>query len=384
MLNFQMYNQVRMLIGPGSLEQLGELMEHMGIKKPMIVTDKSMVNMGILDQALSGFKERNIGYVTFDEILPNAPTDAIEKASVLCNKEKCDAVVGLGGGSVMDSAKAVNVLRFNDGKILDYVERMDDIKFSPNCVLIPTTAGTGSELSQGMILMGPDHAKYTLLSHNANAAYAILDPAMQTRLPAELTAATGLDALTHVVEDYTDILATDFTDMICEKVIETIGKYLPICISEPGNIQARSRMAISASLAGWMLGHCVANAGHSIGQTIGGLFDIPHGHCVAYSEPWVLEFNAPALPERTKFIGQALGATFTGKETPEEIGAKTRDAFIDFRDNKCGLRPVKSFGYDESKFEEAAKIIEADIFQNFQPRKMTAADALEILKKIYK
>jgi len=384
MLNFQMYQQIRMVIGEGSIGQLGELIEHMGSKKPFIVTDKSIVSMGILDQALEGLKARNIPYAVFDEVLPNAPTDAIEKASALCKKEKCDAVVGLGGGSTMDSAKAVNVLRFNDGQILDYVERMDDIKLSPNCILIPTTSGTGSELSQGMILMGPDHTKYTLLSHNANADYAILDPAMLTRLPTQLTAATGLDALTHAVEDYTSTLASEFTDIICEKNIENIAKYLPICISDPGNIKARSRMAITASLAGWMLGHAVANAGHSIGQTIGGAFDIPHGHCVAYAEPWVLEFNAPALPEKTKYIGEALGAKFTGNETPEEIGAKTRDAFVDFTYNKCQLKPAKSFGCDESKFDELAQIIEDDIFQNFQPRKMTKADALEILKKIYK
>jgi alcohol dehydrogenase len=142
-------------------------------------------------------------------------------------------------------------------------------------------------------------------------------------------------------------------------------------------------MAIASSIGGWMLGHSHCNAGHSIAHIIGALFDVPHGNGVAASNPYVLEFNAPVMPERVKHIAELLGAKFSGKESPEEIGAKARDAFIEFRDVKCKLKPVKAFGYDESKFDEAAQMIVDELFQLFQPRKMTVADAKAILKKIY-
>ena len=142
-------------------------------------------------------------------------------------------------------------------------------------------------------------------------------------------------------------------------------------------------MAVTSMVGGWMLGYGHTHAGHSFGHVIGGLFDVPHGIAVMAAEPYVIEFNAPAVPERTKRLGELLGVEFTGDETPEEIGAKVRDGLIDFRDNKVGMPCIKSYEYDVSRFEEMADLIENELFQVFNPRKMTATDAMEILKRIY-
>ena len=171
---------------------------------------------------------------------------------------------------------------------------------------------------------------------------------------------------------------TGFSDSDLELLWEAI-----INMFEHDHSAARGKMAVAASVGGFLLLYGHTHAGHSIGQTVGGYFDIPHGMACAYAEPWVLEFNAPACPELTRRVGQAFGAAFTGKETPEEIGAKTRDAFIDFRDNRCGLPSIKTFPYDESLLDEVAEVCAKEFFQQFNPRKMAKADCLEILRKMY-
>lgn len=142
-------------------------------------------------------------------------------------------------------------------------------------------------------------------------------------------------------------------------------------------------MAIASTLGGWMLVQAHTNAGHSVAHLIGSYFGIPHGEACAYATPWILEFNAPALPEKVRWVGQLLGVSFSGQETPEEIGAKTRDAFLNFRDEVLQFPPASRYAPDRSLFPAVAQGIVEEMFQMFQPRPMTTADALDILEKIF-
>lgn len=141
-------------------------------------------------------------------------------------------------------------------------------------------------------------------------------------------------------------------------------------------------MAVASDLAGHLLVAAHTNAGHSIGQTLGGYYKIPHGVACAYAEPWIMEFNAVACPEKIRRIGVALGVKFSGKETPEEIGALVRDAYISFRDDKCHLKSIREYRCDPADFDEVAEVCEKEFFQQFNPRRMTKEDCLDVLKKM--
>lgn len=383
MLNFQFYEKVKVLFGNGCAAQLGELAELIGGKKALIVCDPGMEATGMVDTVVKYLKDGGIESVIFDENEPNPPIKASEKGYEVFKENGCDFVIGVGGGSNIDCAKGVNILRFNPAPLIQYANGAKPFDVGTGLVIIPTTSGTGSEMSDGAILSDENHIKFNFIADRAFAEYAVVDPELLVGMPPKLTAYTGLDALTHAVEGYTGNLTNDFVQFFAEKTIDTIAEYLPRAVADGKDLEARSKMAVAASVGGFLLLYGHTNAGHSIGQTIGGYFNIPHGMACAYAEPWVLEFNAPACPELTKRVGSALGAEFDGTETPEEIGAKTRDAFIDFRDNKCKIPSIKTFDYDESKFDEIAEVCEKEFFQMFNARKMTRQDCYDVLKHMY-
>lgn len=384
MLNFQFYEKVKVLYGNGAVHQLGELAKHIGGTKALIVSDPGMNATGVIEKIIDGLATENIPYVLFDENEPNPPIAACEKAYDILVKEKCDFIIGVGGGSNMDCAKGVNILRFNPAPLIQYANGAKHFDVGDGLIMIPTTAGTGSEMSDGSILSDENHIKQNFISdQGAFAEFAIVDPDLMVGMPPKLTASTGLDALAHAVESYMGTLTNEFVQFQAEKAIDEIVEYLPRAVADGKDMEARKRMAVAASVAGYLLIYGHTCAGHSIGQTLGGYFNIPHGTACAYALPWVCEFNAPAVPHFIKRIGEALGVKFSGSETPEEIGKLTREAMVKFRDEDCKLVDIKTFPYDESKFDEIAQVCAEEFFQQFNPRTMTKEDCLAVLKNMY-
>lgn len=384
MLNFQMYEKVKVVFGNGSINQLGELAKYIGSSKAMIVADAGMIATGTVDKVKHGLENENIPYVVYDKVTPNPLISSVEEAYDVFVKEGCDMVIGVGGGSNMDAAKGVNILRFNEAPLIQYANGAKHFECGTGLIMVPTTAGTGSEMSDGSILSDANHIKQNFISdQGAFAEFAIVDPELMAGMPPKLTASTGIDALAHAVESYTGTLTNSFIQFYSEKIMDIIVEYLPRAVENGQDMEAREKMAVAAAQAGFLLIYGHTHAGHSIGQTIGGYFNIPHGTACSYALPLVLEFNAPAVPELTKNVGKAFGVEFKGDETPEEIGRLTKEALNDFIYNKCKLPSVKTFEYDESKFEEIAQVISEEFFQTFNPRKMTPADALKILKEMY-
>ena len=383
MFSVQLYQQVKLIYGEGAITKLGKLAKSIQKKKALFVCDPGMAATGMADRVIGVLNDSGIDCSVYDKNQPNPLIRAAEEAYEQSVRDGCDFVIGLGGGSNIDCAKGVNILRHNPGPLIQYANFGKPFDPGKDLIVIPTTAGTGSEMSDGAILSDDQHIKYNFIADRAMAEYAILDPELTEGMPASLTAATGLDALAHAVEAYTSTLATDFSDVLAEKVMDEIGTYLPRAVADGKDHLARREMTVASSMAGYLLVAAHTNAGHSIGQTLGGYFGIPHGTACAYAEPWVLEFNAPACPEKIRRIGQALGADFSGKETPEEIGRKTREAWIRFRDDACGLRPAVDYGYDREKFDEIAQVCADEFFQQFNPRKMTKEDCLNMVQNIY-
>ncbi|MDR1677640.1 MAG: iron-containing alcohol dehydrogenase [Deltaproteobacteria bacterium] len=386
MLNFLLRQTVKILFGPGTVSQVGEILKSNNKKRVFLATDQGIVKAGIADKVISTLKRAGLDHVLFDRILPDAPAHFAEEGYSLLAKEKCDSVIAVGGGSTIDTTKAINMLRFNEGPILKYTAgppAWATVKPSPGLIAIPTTAGTGSEMSDGVIISDENHKKQTILSPLVMPDYSILDAELLVGVPPHILASTGLDALSHLVEGYLVNLSNPLTDIICLAGAETVLKWLPVAFYNPKDLESRSNLMAASALGGWMLANVHCNSGHSFAHVLGSMFGLPHGFGCAYAMPPVTFFNAPTIPEKTKKIGELYGVNFSGQESPEEIGSKVSQAMIYFRDVTLKLKKAKEFPYDRARFNEAADLVLKEAFQMFNCREMSQAQALEILETIY-
>lgn len=265
MLNFQMYEKVKVVFGDGSVAQTGELVQSIGAKKALVVADAGMVAVGTVDKVKEGLENAQVPYVIYDKVTPNPLISSVEEAYELAVKESCDAVIGLGGGSNMDAAKGVAILMHNPAPLIQYANMAKPFVCpSDNLIMIPTTAGTGSEMSDGSILSDENHIKQNFISDaGAFAGYAIIDPELMAGMPPKLTASTGIDALAHAVESYTGTLTNPMIQFYAEKIIDIVAEWLPVAVADGSNMTARNKMAVAAAQAGFLL--CYGHT-HEIGR----------------------------------------------------------------------------------------------------------------------
>ena len=385
MLKFQFFQKTKVLCGKGVLAQIGELADLIGASKAMIVADPGMMATGVVDKVADALKAGGKEVVIFDGNEPNPPIAACEAGYEIFKKEGCDMLIGIGGGSNMDCAKGIQILRYNPAPLAQYGDMAKPIDPGKDLVMIPTTSGTGSEVSNGSILSDANHIKHNFLIGEAFADYCILDYELLTGMPPRLTAGTGLDALAHACESMTGTETSPYLELVGQQVIRDIIQYLPRAVADGNDLEAREKMAIASDVAGFMLVYGLANAGHSIAQTLGGVFGIPHGPACGYTLPWIMEYNTPGAPRLCKMCGEAMGLEFAADATPEQIGTQIREFLVDFVYNQCKMPPLKEAypDYDEAKFEETADICAKELFQNFNPRKMPAEACLEIIKNMY-
>lgn len=380
-MDFTLIQKVKVVEGPGAVAKTGDILRLAGHVKAFVVFDNGVKNAGIADKVLDSLKAAGVEAVLFDKVLPDPPAEVVDEGAALCRQEKCDCVIGLGGGSSIDTAKGINLLRFNDGGILDYASPDKPMSSSPGLLSIPTTSGTGSELSNGLIISDTKNsAKVAILAVNAMSEYAVIDPELTVGMPPQLTLATGLDVFSHACESYTSILANGMTDLICEKLMETVVAYLPAACRDGRDLKARENMLVGASLGGWMLANASAHVGHSIAHVIGGKLHVPHGKACAYSLPATLAFIAPAVPEKVKKIGLILGETFAPTDTPEEIGRKTALAYRHFAYDTLGLAPLECGDVDR---DALADEVAHEVLAGLSPRPVTVADARAMLETVF-
>lgn len=380
MVEYSFVQSVKVVTGAGSVAKTGEVLKDAGYKKAFLVYDIGMKQIGVIDKIEDSLKSCGIGYVEYDKVLPDPPADMVDAGADICKAESCDCVIGIGGGSSIDTAKGINILRFNDGKILDYATK--PMKLCRGLITIPTTAGTGSELSNGAIVSDTvKDIKMPILCVNNMSEYTILDPQLTAGMPYRLTLFTGLDVFSHVAEAYTSILANPMTDLVCEKMMETVVTYLPMVLEQPDNLAAREKMQCAASIGGWMLYNASAHVGHSLAHVLGAKFHIVHGAACAYGLPAVLRRIAVPLPEKVRYIGTLLGASYTGEETPEEIGQKAAEAYVTFT-AKLQLPGIEDYKVSEAVLEELAEDVAAETFAGLAPIPVTKEAAKEMLKEI--
>ena len=295
--------------GPGSLNQLADILKNIGAEYVLVVTDKGIVNAGIAGKVIEVAKQVCTRTEVFDEIEPDPKDTTVTACADKYKNDRPDAIVAVGGGSCMDFGKAVNVLLYNDGTIQDYKNQWDAIpNLTGTLVTIPTTAGTGSELTDFAVISDTTtQQKVNLIGKSVVASQAIVDPELTLGLPAGITAATGLDALTHAIESYACKTPNDLSDMLSLKAVNMIYNNLKTCVTEPENLEARSAVMMGSMLAGCSFANALLGLVHGIAHPLGAIWHVPHGVANAFGLPYVLEYEIPVEGERIINVGQSDG-----------------------------------------------------------------------------
>ncbi len=301
----------RLVHGPGALARLGEALREHGVTQPLLVTDPGVAAAGLADRALEHLE----GAVVFDEVRPNPDIELVDRGAEVYRESGCDGLVGFGGGSSIDTAKSIGVVAEHGGSILDYeYGRTPLARRVPPLVAVPTTAGTGSEVTLWAVITDHDRKiKFNVGGTPLIGPHvALIDPELMLGLPPAVTAATGMDALSHAIECYTCDYHQPFSDAVALHAIELVGRWLRAAVEDGSNLEARTHMAHAATLGGMAYGTESAGAAHAMSQSAGGVHDCPHGALTARVLGPVCEYNAPAAPERYARIAQGLGVDTGG------------------------------------------------------------------------
>lgn len=309
------------LMGFGSAKKIGEQIALTGRKKAFIVTDKGLSETGIPETITNYIKEAGFEAVVWDNTCAN-PTDVNVHEGVKAFQEnECDLIISLGGGSPHDCAKGIKLVVDNGGKINDYEGIDKSTKSVTPLIAINTTAGTASEITRFCIITDTARkVKMAIVDWRTTPTASINDPELMVAMPASLTAATGMDALTHAVEAYVSTIATPVTDCAAIKAIELVSQWLQKAVEDGNDMEARNQMTYAELLAGMAFNNASLGYVHAMAHQLGGFYDLPHGVCNAILLPHVCEFNLDAKLERFADIAKALGENIKGLTSEE--GAK--------------------------------------------------------------
>jgi choline dehydrogenase len=362
----------RLVHGPGALDRLAEVVAELGVERPLLVTDPGVAAAGIATRALERLGD---DVIVFADVRPNPDVELVDEAAELYLREGCDGLVAVGGGSPMDVAKAIGVVAAHGGSIARYEWGHDPIEQRiPPLVTVPTTAGTGSEVTLWAVITDPDReVKFNVGGTALIAAHAALvDPELMLGLPPAVTAATGMDALAHAVECYTCDYHQFFNDAVALHAVELVATWLERAVADGSDLAARTGMAYAATLGGMAYGTESAGAAHAMSQSAGGVHDCSHGALTARLLGPVSAFNAPASPERYARLALALGAGVAGLGLPE--AAKAGVERIERLTDAVGIPTLAELGFSEHEIPLLARIAFADPQTVGNPRELSAGD----------
>jgi len=300
----------------------GEEARELGATRVLIVTDRGVRDAGLVEGVVASLRKVGLDCEIFDEVESNPTTVTVERALAQLRGTDADGVVAIGGGSPMDTGKAAAFLATNGGKVADYMGA-DKVEVAPlPCIAIPTTAGTSSEVTNNVVFTDPEsHLKFAIGSPNAAARRALIDPELTVTLPPALTAATGMDALTHALESYTTKGAYDLTEALALEAIRLIGRWLPVAVQDGQNREARERMMMACLLCGIAFNQSRLTIVHAMSHPVSGWCGTPHGVANAILLPHVMAFNLEYAQERLALVAEALAVDTKGMSVAEAAHA---------------------------------------------------------------
>ena len=367
--------------GPGAIDHLGEYVSELGCKKAFCVYDPGVEAAGVPARAVASLEKAGIQCVCFNKIMSDPTIGVVDEAGEIALREQVDVIIGIGGGSSMDAAKAISILMTNPGPISKYVlAKPINVDTKVPVVSVPTTAGTGSEATRVAIITQTEtNGKWSVF---VNTSLAVVDPEITFGLPKHVTAFTGLDALSHAAECVTSNVTNPHNQLLGCAAIRKIFDYLYTAWSEPDNVEARTEMALAANWAGIAFAETMCHVGHALADGLSINFHTPHGYNCAQALPVALEYAAPAVPKEMKMVAEAMGIPLRGDESGVELGRLCADAVWALM-RKLEVKSLKEMGFTR---EEVLKIAEEGAgshLSTYCPVPVTKEAALRMAGRMY-
>lgn len=374
----------KIVFGEGAVNKVADEIQALGGKRVLVVLDRALERAGVAQQVIAPLETHGISYVLYDLVTPEPEPTLADQGAALAREERCDLVVGVGGGSSLDVAKAAAMLARNNGKAEDYIGLETVPGPGLPTIMIPTTAGTGSEVTfTAVFTMREKKAKGGINSRFLYPDLALLDPVLTLSLPPDLTATTGMDALTHAIEAFASLQSNPMSDLVAREAIGLIGANLKQAFESGDDLQARREMLLGSLMGGLALASAGVGACHALAYPLGALFDIPHGLANAVLLPYVMAYNLESAEAKYAQVASLMGAKGSGG-TPKAL-------------SEAGLEVVKRLSEDigiperlgelkipRSAIEgmaEMAMTVARPIANN--PRKMTKEGAIKIYQAAF-
>lgn len=372
------------LVGKDALPSAVPYLKTYG-KRALIVTGKHVGKSPMMQQLQETLQKAEIAYIVFDGITGEPTDKMIEEGLAAYQKTGCQFVIGIGGGSPLDSAKAIAAMAVNEGKIADYNGK-EITGNVPGIVAIPTTSGTGSEATKFTIITDQENDIKMLLKGDCLVPdLAIVDPDFTVDMPKSVTAATGLDALTHAVEAYTSQKAFSLTDVFAVSAVKRIMKYLPMAYQNGYDVRAREEMSLAALEAGFCINNSSVTLVHGMSRPIGALFHVPHGMSNAMLLKDCLSFALDGAYERFATLGRAIGAA-TKEDSDQTAAEKLLDAIAEVC-SLCEIPTLREYGIREEAFLPAMEKMAEDAIASGSPgntrKPVTKEDCVRIYRKVF-
>ncbi|NUR08610.1 MAG: iron-containing alcohol dehydrogenase [Nocardioidaceae bacterium] len=368
------FHAPEVVFGIGSLGEAGFAAGRLGARRPMVVTDPGIVEAGWLDELLGHLHDVRLDPVVWHDVTPNPKDHEIHAAYARYVEAGCDVLIALGGGSCIDAAKGVAILSGNGGTILDYGGVDLVAKPIPPLLMIPSTSGTGADVSQFCIVTDTDrHVKITIMGRALVPDISITDPRLLMTMPEWLNAATGLDALTHGIESFVSLAHNPLADIHALNAVGLVCHNLRTTITRPTEETARSKMAQASLNAGLAFTNAILGATHAMSHQVGGLLDAPHGVVNGVLLPHVIRYNAQESPERFVELGRSAGLPVDGVP-PAEVAELLAEHVRELADDVGVPKGLRELGVDESCIPQLALTTLDDACLTTNPRSASSAD----------
>ncbi|MBS5937956.1 iron-containing alcohol dehydrogenase [Clostridium sp.] len=370
------------LMGAGCLNDLGATVRDLGFKKAFVVTDNFLMGNGVVNKVLKVLEDSEVSYEVYSEVVPNPTCKNVHDGLEKLKETDCDFLVSIGGGSPQDTAKAIGILATNGGDIKEY----EGVNISNNkslpIVAINTTAGTSSEVTINYVVTDEDrHVKMVMVDKNSLATVTVNDPELMVGKPAALTAATGMDALTHAIETIVTPGAYPVSDATALAAVKIIFDYLPRAVENGHDIEAREQMVYAVFLGGIAFSNAGLGNVHAMAHQLGGIYNLPHGVCNAMLLPYVEEENAKYVPEKFIPIANVLGYDVEGKSA-KECAAFVVSKMKELAKNVGIPTTLSELGVNDVDFDLLAENAIKDICAPGNPVEFSKKQIIELYKKI--
>ena len=371
----------KIVFGCGTFSGLVGQIRDMRAKKPFIAMDGSLAKLGMRDKVMEMFEREGMKAVLYDKVQPEPPLEQADEGAKLALKGKCDIVIGIGGGSAMDVAKAVGVVAAHGAGAKDFLGLNKVPGPGLPTIMVPTTAGTGSEVTFTAVFVRHDLQKKEGM--NSTFMYpdlALLDPELTVSLPPQPTAASGMDALCHAIESYTSVIASPASEMFSLEAIGLIAENLRTCVHNGKDLEAREAQMLGSLYAGIGLANAGVGAAHSLSYPLGGKYGISHGVANTLMLPRIMEYNLPGALEKFALVAEVMGENTEGLSVRDAamLAVEAVDVLIE----DCGIATgLEELGIPEEDFPEMARVamtVTRPLENN--PRKVTLEDAIAIYR----